>query len=154
LSWVTEDEVVRAQRLFDAVSPQYVVHWAAEQLATGRDDDELVWLASTEDDSAFAIDEHLDRLLADQDIATPDEERATLVVAYAVSIEILNGSIGPYTGAKRILAWTSSTGPPDQNITAFIALVDFWEDGDGTHEKVEAQILDEARWLVNHVRGT
>jgi hypothetical protein len=126
--YVNEDEIVRARRVLDLISPTEVVEWASNELAAGRGEAELIELAASYDHSAAIVDGLLDDLLTRFQLETPDERQAVLYVAYATAKDILDNRVAPAEGARQI-ARSDLGRTRDPIILGFIGLADDWDDG-------------------------
>ncbi|WP_411698835.1 hypothetical protein [Conyzicola sp.] len=124
---LTDDEIIRARRVLDLVSPTEVIRWASNQLAGGRGEPGLVDLAATYDHSADVVDRLLDQLLSASGLERPDEGRAALFVAYAIARDIVNNNVAASQGAHQI-AFLNRWQQDDPGIWGFVGLADDWDD--------------------------
>jgi hypothetical protein len=155
---LTEDEIIRARRVLDLISPTKVVEWASDQLAAGRDDAELIELAATYDHSAVVVDGLLDDLLGVFQIEPPDEQESVLYVAYAIARDILNNRVAASRGAQQI-ARAEGGRTSDPIILGLVSLADDWDDGlqtnwegcEGAQGWLQEQIRLSAAELVESV---
>ena len=155
---LTEDEIIRARRVLDLISPTKVVEWASDQLAAGRDDAELIELAATYDHSAVVVDGLLDALLGVFQIEPPDEQESILYVAYAIARDILSNRVAASQGAQQI-ARSGAARTSDPFILGILGLAYDWDDGletnwegrEGTQGRLEEEIRLSAAELVESV---
>jgi hypothetical protein len=157
---LTAEEIVRARRVLDLMSPTAVVEWASNELAAGRDEPGLIKLAATYDPSAPEVDGLLDELLRALDRETPDDFLSVFYVSYAIARDIVDKRVGPSEGAHQIAA-ADRGRTKNPTILGLIGLADDWDDGlqtnwdgrEGAQDRLEEQIHSSAVELVEDVEN-
>jgi hypothetical protein len=149
MNWDSQNDTaleLAALRRLDLVDPVHVVRWAAEQLATEPTSPSLVELASlTQPIRASEVDGLLTQLLEGLGAPLVTEEQAGLLVARRIAQEIVDGSVEPAVGARKIW-WDVARRVPavEGQLREFIGLASEWEDNPDHRGEYENDIIDAA----------
>lgn len=142
----TNDLIARwylSQRNVENVEPREFADWALFEVEKGHDLKYLKMLASQFDSKSISeVEEHFRKSISELGWVFPDEETATKRYAESIMKQILNGSIPPYEGCRRLYMMCIYLGYPDYlyNWNAF-----FWAREDISDDELNELIVDEAR---------
>jgi hypothetical protein len=140
-----------ALRMLDKLDSRHVVAWASEQLAASNTLPpalvELGCLPSHAD--SRDVDRLLGEYLSSVGAAVATQEEAGLIVAKRLARQILDGSLDPATGARRIW-WDVVARLPALHgqLSPFVGLASEWEDHPDYRAEYELDILNAARQLL------
>lgn len=141
---------VAALRKLDLISPEQVVRWAGERAAEREASTEVIELATLYADArADDVDPLLDRLLEAEGTPPLDDERAGLIAANLVAQDIIEGTIEPFVGARK-LWWDVARRVPamEDRLVVFIGLASEWEDNPHHRDAYDRDIISAARDLI------
>jgi hypothetical protein len=139
-----------ALRKLDLIDPLHVVHWATEQCAYDPSTRLLELAMLSPPVRAAEVDGLLERVLEDWGHAVPNEEEAGLIVARRVSREIVDGSLEPSVGARKIW-WDVLVKVPSLHprLGVFEGLASEWEDTNRYKAEYEQDIVEAAQRLLD-----
>ena len=122
--------------------------FAIDALEAGYDSQSLQVLAGltvAQSDEARAIFDHA---LAELNVTIPSKRKAVKRVALAVMMSILDGTVTPYDGARRIWLLCRLLEDPLPELDPFIYAASEWEDRPDDRRFFDKAIVDTARDLV------
>jgi len=141
---------VAALRYLDRIDTDAVVRWATEQLMGSSGSEGLLAIAceSSPADSE-TVSRLLNELLVSMGEPSMDERRAGWIVARFLAKRIVDGSIEPSIGARKIW-WDVANRIPDlePRMRTFVALASEWEDDPVHRDEYERDIVEAARKLL------
>jgi len=146
---VSQDLVVgvAAELVLGLIGLEDLQHAANRALHAGLASPAIVALADSDESNARLL---FDRVLTELEVALPSTRDAIGHLALETAVEIVEGKIAPYTGAKRI--WQLTLCAPSErlpNLDPFIYAASEWEDRPEDRVRFERGIMDEARALLS-----
>jgi hypothetical protein len=126
--------------------PEELADAGSAALDDGLDSPALITLADADRNDARAV---FERALTELRVPKPSTREAILRLAHDTATEILDGTIAPYTGARRI--WELTLRAPTERIPEldpFIYAASEWEDRPEDRVHFEQGIILEARTLA------
>ena len=145
-----EVQQIAASERLDLISPEQVVDWASQWVAE-IDSTALLSLASLEKPAnRVDVRELVVTLLQELRLDPVDDQQAGLKVARQVAQQIIDGSVSPVEGAKRIW-WDVSRRVPliEEWLRPFGGLASEWEDNVALRQEYEVDIVEAAQRLVS-----
>ena len=129
-----------------------IANAATQALAEGHDGPALRSLADTIGTTLREQSIEFEKALAELKAPQPSRTAAAMFLARDYAARILDGSLGPYEGAKKI--WVELSGevrPNDHSLDPFIYWADEYEDAQDTERRRESEraIVESARQLVS-----
>lgn len=132
--------------------PEQVPSLAQQALADGCQSQAVAVLAGTTGDSRRSIEDLLPPVLRDLGLRRLGVEEALKVVVDDAAKQITTGAVEPFRGARYIWALASERELDDElwvQMRPFIGLASEWEDDLDHRPQYEADILQEARALLD-----
>ena len=105
----------------------------------------LAGLTAAQSDEAGVL---FDRALAELHITVPSKRKAAKKVALEAMISILDGTVTPYGGARRIWQLCRLLEEPLPELDPFIYAASEWEDRPGDRRFFDKEIVDAARAIL------
>jgi hypothetical protein len=143
-------QLVAAKAALDLATPEELADGATRALEGGLDSPALRVLAGVANADADEARALLDRALAELNVRTPSQRDAVLQLARAFAAEIVDGTLPPYEGAKRI--WDLTLRVPDEHIPeldSFVYAASEWQDRPEDRTVFAEGIVAAARDLVD-----
>ena len=119
-------ERLAARWVLGLISGSEIANAATQALAEGYDGTGLRVVAGTVDPDLGDVNAEFERALDELRVPKPSRKAAALLLAREYASRILEGSLGPYEGAKKIsVDLAHEIRPDDHTLDPFI----YWSDG-------------------------
>jgi len=124
---------------------------AAEAVRSNYDSPSLWELADSEGADPDHIRKLLFRALDELGIQAPSVETAAITAAKEIARDVVEGTITPYQGAKRIWSDLYTRYPTLQKLAPFVGFASEYEDDEAHRGEYDQMIVDECKLLLNSV---
>jgi hypothetical protein len=145
------DEVIARWVLGD-LYPEDVPAVATDALVRGCEASEVAVLAGLRRPSRVEVEDELSALLRRLGMGRPGPRRALKTVVDACAQRMVDGRVSPVAGARTLWSWAMEFHREDhvfEQLAIFVGLASEWDDDEPRRAAYEADMLEEARALLD-----
>jgi hypothetical protein len=143
-------QLVAAKAVLDLATPQDLADAATAALEDDLDSPSLRLLAGLTSDDLDEARALLDRALVELSLRKPNQRDAVLDLAHEFAAEVVEETLAPYQGAKRI--WELTLRVPEEHLPeldSFVYAASEWEDRPEDRARFDEGIVTAARALLD-----
>jgi hypothetical protein len=132
-------DVVAARWVLGRIPSEALPQIAADLLEAGRDTRSLRRLAGEMQPTLGETGPLFEEVLDELGIAVPDRSRAGLVLAKAYAVQIIEGSLSAYDGARHIWGIQLEVEGLTLELGPFVYWASEWDEADTPHRRTECE---------------